>query len=189
MSTLTMTDPTQHIPPESGWIAALIVTLGATLKGLWPWLTKRLKVQAALERDRTEHSQEIEIGKVKAAEAEDRKLIRVLEGQIKAQQAEQTEMRAEVKALRAEVADLRVGQASDKAVIARLEADLARVTGERDRAQADADRLRGEREHYRMIAETATDAVRVADPRAAQQLGDEISAADEATSQAGGKPR
>lgn len=40
MSTM-MADPTQQIPPESGWIAATILALGALLKGLWPWLKQR----------------------------------------------------------------------------------------------------------------------------------------------------
>lgn len=159
-----------HQMPTEGWVAIVAAALGA--KPLWDYLTRKKTLDAAHERDRAEHSAEIELRKLTADEGKDHKLIRLLEKQVK-------DLRDEVKELRT-----RVGEAAgDKVIIATQAATITRL-------EADLARVRGERDHYRMIAETGAQAVRAAgDPHAAQQLDDEISEADEATSQAGGKPR
>lgn len=174
----TMDMPPPKMPTE-GWVLIILTALGA--KPLWDHLTARKRVAAAAEREAAEHSQEIDLRKLDAAEAEDRKLIRVLETQIK-------EMRAEVSSLRKEVGELRDERTQDKIVIATQAGTITALNAEVAALKADNARLRREREQYRSIAEVGQ---RVAEnaghTSAARQLGEEISEADEATSQAGGK--
>lgn len=151
--------------PTQGVIALLLAALGAT--PLWRYLTKRKTLDAAHERDRAEHSQEIELRKVDAAEAEDRKLIRVLEGQIK-------EMRGEIGQLRSEVNGLRSEGTHDKITIATQAGEIVALKADLKRAEAAA-------EDYRKTAEAAQQAlIDAGRPAAAQQIGDEISETAEA---------
>lgn len=174
----TMDMPPPKMPTE-GWVLIILTALGA--KPLWDHLTARKRVAAAAEREAAEHSQEIDLRKLDAAEAEDRKLIRVLEGQIK-------EMRAEVGSLRKEVGELRDERTQDKIVIATQAGTITTQASRIAALERDNARLRLDRDKYRSIAEVGQ---RVAESAghtwAASEIGDEISPADEATSQAGGK--
>lgn len=160
----TMAD---HQIPTEGWVALVAAALGA--KPLWDYLTRRKALEAAQERERAEHSQEIELRKLTADEERDHKLIRLLERQVK-------ELRDEVKELRGKVE----ASAADKVLIATQAAEITRL-------KEDNARLRRERAHYRSIAETSGEVLADTRPDAAKQILEEISEADEATSQAGGK--
>lgn len=164
-----MDNPIDKLPPEGGYYAALLLALAGVIKAALPWLRSRDAAQAKLTKEERD-----------AARAEERDLVVTL--------------KARLELVEGEVKQLRDERVADKVMIASLtakfdhaQAEIARKDAELARKDADLDRVRGEREHYRMIAETATDAVQAADPRAAQQLDDEISEADEATSQAGSK--
>lgn len=116
-------DPLPDKIPTEGVVALLIAALSAT--PLWRYLAKRRALAAEYERERAEHSQEIEVRKLTAEERKDHKLIRTLETQIK-------ELRAEVKELRTRVDDNaqdKVTIATQAATITRLEADNARLRG------------------------------------------------------------
>ena len=180
----TMDMPPPKMPTE-GWVLIILTALGA--KPLWDHLTARKRVAAAAEREAAEHSQEIDLRKLDAAEAEDRKLIRVLETQIK-------EMRAEVGSLRKEVGELRDERTQDKIVIATQAGTITTQASElkaRDeriaKLERDNARLRTERDHYRQIGMAGGEALAASRPDASRQILDEISEADDATSQAGGK--
>lgn len=183
----TMDMPPPPKIPTEGWVMIILTLLGA--KPLWDHLTARKRVAAAAEREAAEHSQEIDLRKIDAAEVEDRKLIRVLEGQIK-------EMRGEIGSLRKEVGELRDERTQDKIVIATqagtITAQAAEIKAKDERIaklERDNERLRTEREEYRAIAKAGEGvAERTGHTSAARQLGDEISAADEANSWGGKAP-
>lgn len=116
-----MMDPLPDKIPTEGVVALLIAALSAT--PLWRYMAKRRALAAEYERDRAEHSQEIEVRKLTADERKDHKLVRTLEAQIK-------ELRAEVKELRIRVdenAQDKVTIATQAVTIARLESDNARL--------------------------------------------------------------
>ena len=166
-----------HIPdkiPTEGVIALLIATLSAT--PLWRYLTRRKALEAAHERERAEHSQEIEVRKLTAEERKDHKLVRTLEAQIK-------ELRAEVKELRTRVDD----NAQDKIIIATQASEIKARDERIAKLERDNARLRTERDHYRQIGMAGGEALAASRPDASRQILDEISEADDATSQAGGK--
>jgi septal ring factor EnvC (AmiA/AmiB activator) len=117
---------TQTIPPEAGWFTAITVALAAALRGIWPWLRSRTKEHAAKEREQAAHEQALEISRLRAEENEGKKLIRVLEAQIK-------ELRVEVNTLRAEVNALRDAGTQDKILIATQAATIARLEEENAR--------------------------------------------------------
>jgi hypothetical protein len=161
-----MDNPTQ-LPPESGWIAALVLTLGGLLKGAWPWLKGREAAQHRLTAEERKVQRE-----------EDRDLVATL--------------KAELSLLKEEVKQLRDDRVADKVMVASLtakldhaEAEIIRVNA---RAAAEETRLRDERDHYRKIAEAGGHALADSRPDASRQILDEISEADEATSIPGGKP-
>jgi TolA-binding protein len=165
MSTTMDLDQIPDKIPTQGVIALLLAALSAT--PLWRYLTKRKALDAAQERDRVEHSQEIELRKVDAAEAEDRKLIRVLEGQIK-------DLRGEVLRLSGLVDGLIGERTGDKVTIATQAARIVALEADLKRAEAAA-------EDYRKTAEAAQQAlIDAGRPAAAQQIGDEISETAEA---------
>lgn len=152
---MTMTDPIQHIPPESGWYAAAALGLLGLLKAALPWLKSR---DAAHHRYTKEERD--------AQRAEERDLVVTL--------------KARLELVEGEVKQLRDERVADKVMIASL-------TGKLDHAEAEKARLRTERDHYRQIATAGGLALADSRPDAAKQILDEISEADDATSQAGGK--
>lgn len=155
----TMDMPPSKMPTE-GWVLIILTALGA--KPLWDYLTKRRAIDAAQERERAEHSAEIELRKIDADEDKDHKLIRLLERQV----------RDEVKDLRGRID----ANAEDKVTIATQAARIATL-------EADNERLRASAEDYRKAAEAAQQALYEAGrPAAAQQIGEEISEADDARS-------
>lgn len=172
MST-TMDMPPTKMPTE-GWVLIILTALGA--KPLWDHLTQRKKLETTADSARAEHSQEIELRRVDAAEAEDRKLIRVLESQIK-------EMRGELGRLSGLVDGLRDERTQDKIVIATQAAEINALKG-------DLERVRADRDHYRSLSLDGQGVLaRAGHTTAATQLLDEISEADEASSIQGGKAR
>lgn len=162
MSTLTMTDPTQHIPPESGWIAALLLALAGIFKAALPWLRSRDAAHAKLTKEERE-----------AARAEERDLVATLKAAI-------TKHEKRIAALETRVDGLITERAT-------LLTDKAELVIKLNHAEAEIARLRAERNHYRSIAETSGEALADSRPDAAKQILEEISEADEATSQAGSK--
>lgn len=159
MDNLTPSD----LPPQSGWIAALVVTLGGLLKGAWPYLRSRSDAHAKLTKEERE-----------AARAEERDLVATLKAAI-------TKHEERIRALEERVDGLITERAT-------LLTDKAELVIKLKHAEAEIARLRAERNHYRDLAETSAQAVRAAgDPYAAKQILEEISEADEATSQAGPK--
>ena len=158
-------DHTMDKMPTEGWVAIVAAALGA--KPLWDYLTRKKTLDAAQERDRAEHSAEIELRKLTADEGKDHKLIRLLEKQVK-------DLRDEVKELRTRVDEA----AGDKVLIATQTERIKQL-------EADNARLRAERDHYRSIATAGGLALADSRPDAAKQILEEISEADEATSQAG----
>lgn len=183
-----MSTTMDHLPdkiPTEGVIALLIATL--TAKPLWRYLTRRKVLDATQERERAEHSAEIELRKITAEEGRDHKLVTTLERQVK-------EMRQEIGALRKEVGELRDERTQDKIVIATQAGTITAQASElkaRDeriaKLERDNARLRTERDHYRQIGMAGGEALAASRPDASRQILDEISEADDATSQAGGK--
>lgn len=172
-----MSTTMDHLPdkiPTEGVIALLIAALSAT--PLWRYLTRRKALEAAHERERAEHSQEIEVRKLTAEERKDHKLVRTLEAQIK-------ELRQEVKELRTRVDD----NAQDKIIIATQASEIKARDERIAKLERDNARLRTERDHYRQIGMAGGEALAASRPDASRQILDEISEADDATSQAGGK--
>lgn len=166
MDNLTPSD----LPPQSGWIAALILAAAGLLKGAWPWLKSRDAAHAKLTKEERD-----------AQRAEERDLVVTLKARLEL-------VEGEVKQLRDERVADKVMIASLTAKLDHAEAEGARKDAELARKDADLARVRNEREHYRAIAEAGGMALADSRPEASRQILDEISEADEATSQAGGKP-
>lgn len=123
MST-TMAD---HQIPTEGWVAIVAAALGA--KPLWDYLTRKKTLDAAHERDRAEHSQEIELRKLTADEGKDHKLIRLLEKQVKELERRVDELTKAQALMGDERTQDKVIIATQAATITRLEADNARLRG------------------------------------------------------------
>ena len=156
MDNLTPSD----LPPQSGWIAALILAVVGLLKGAWPWLKSRDAAHAKLTKEERD-----------AQRAEERDLVITLKKRVE-------ELVAEVKTLR----DLLDASAKDRIELAKRDERIKSL-------QADLDRVREDRDRYRTIAEAGQRvAARAGQISAASELLDEISEADEATSIPGGKP-
>lgn len=156
MDNLTPSD----LPPQSGWIAALLLTLGGLLKGAWPYLKSKSAEQAKLTASERAAQRE-----------EERDLVLTLKETVGKHESkiDQLEKRLDA-ALQ---------------LITTLTSDKAELTAKLAHANAENDRIRGERDHYRSIAQTGAEALAVSRPDAAKQVLEEISEADEATSQAG----
>lgn len=120
-------DHTMDKMPTEGWVAIVAAALGA--KPLWDYLTRKKTLDAAQERDRAEHSAEIELRKLTADEGKDHKLIRLLEKQVKELERRVDELTKAQALMGDERTQDKVIIATQAATITRLEADNARLRG------------------------------------------------------------
>jgi chromosome segregation ATPase len=165
MDNLTPSD----LPPQSGWIAALILAAAGLLKGAWPWLRSRDAAHAKLTKEERD-----------AARAEERDLVATLKAAITKHEERIAALEGRVDGLISERSEL----LTDKA---ELVIKLAHANAEIERLTADNARLRDERAGYRNTAVASGTRLAEVDPAAGQQVLEEVSEADDATSQAGSK--
>lgn len=118
-------DHTMDKMPTEGWVAIVAAALGA--KPLWDYLTRKKTLDAAQERDRAEHSAEIELRKLTADEGKDHKLIRLLEKQVKELERRVDELTKAQALMGDERTQDKVIIATQAATITRLEMDNARL--------------------------------------------------------------
>lgn len=159
-----MDNPIDKLPPEGGYYAALLLAAAGIFKAALPWLRSRDAAHAKLTKEERD-----------AQRAEERDLVVTLKARLEL-------VEGEVKQLRDERVADKVMIASLTAKLDHAEAEITRITA---RAAAEEKRLRDERDHYRSIAQTGAEALAASRPDAAKQVLEEISEADEATSQAG----
>jgi chromosome segregation ATPase len=159
-----MDNPIDKLPPEGGYYAAILLALAGIFKAALPWLRSRDAAHAKLTKEERD-----------AARAEERDLVATLKTAL-------TKHEERIAALEARVDGLITERAT-------LLTDKAELVIKLAHAEDEIGRLRESRDHYRSIAEAGQRvAERAGHASAATQLADEISQADEATSQAGGKP-
>lgn len=174
----------QNLPPESGWIAAMIITLGAALKGLWPWLKSRDDAQRRLTKEERE-----------AQRQEERDLVITLNKRIDKLEKKVEDMEHE-----------RAAQTQKEAAHLQQIAALQARDAERER---ELKRVRGQREEFRQLSKKTLELVETANAAAASAidptklsismgelrrlqheadvLGAQVSEADEAVSLPGGQ--
>lgn len=167
MDNLTPSD----LPPQSGWIAALVVTLGGLLKGAWPYLRSRSDAHAKLTKEERD-----------AARAEERDLVLTLKEAVGKHEGkiEQLEKRLD------SALQLITILTKEKAT---LETDLKHTEALLDASERRVVKLEAATEQYRAIIQAAQAAlIEAGRPQAASQIGDALSDADEARSLPGVKP-
>lgn len=161
MDNLTPSD----LPPQSGWIAALVITLGGLLKGAWPYLRSRSDAQAKITKEERE-----------AARAEERDLVLTLKEAVGKHESkiEQLEKRLDA------ALQLITTLTSDKReLVTKLQhADDLLLASEKR-----VTKLEGAIEQYRAIVKDAQRLlIEAGKPQVAAQLGDALSDADDARS-------
>lgn len=157
-----MDNPIDKLPPEGGYYAALLLALAGIFKAALPWLRSRDAAHAKLTKEERD-----------AARAEERDLVATLKAAITKHEERIGSLESRVDALVTERATLLTDKAELVIKLAHAEAEIARIRSERD--------------HCRQIATAGGLALADSRPDAAKQILEEISEADEATSQAGAK--
>ena len=146
-----------------GWIVAAIGLLGTLAKYLYDRVTKRDALEHELRRDQLDHRQELTAADRLTLREEERDLVALL--------------KADLSVLREELRLLREDRVTDRALIASQGARL-------EATEVECRRLRLSRDHYRRLAITGERRLRATGAGlAADTLADEVSEADEATSQ------
>jgi len=153
-----------------GWIVAAIGLLGTLAKYLYDRVTKRDALEHELRRDQLDHRQELTAADRLTLREEERDLVALLK-------ADLSVLREELRLLREELRLLREDRVTDRALIASQGARL-------EATEVECRRLRLSRDHYRRLAITGERRLRATGAGlAADTLADEVSEADEATSQ------
>lgn len=165
----TMDNPIDKLPPEGGYYAAILLALAGIFKAALPWLRSRDAAHAKLTKEERE-----------AARAEERDLVATLKTAITKHEERIAALEARVDGLITERAELLTDKAELVIKLAHAEAEIARLN-------ADNARLRDERAAYRNTAVAGGTRLAEVDPAAGQQVLEEVSEADDATSQAGSK--
>lgn len=167
---ITVMDNPTNLPPESGWIAALILTLGGLLKGAWPYLKGQRAAQAKLTASERAAQRE-----------EDRDLVLTLKEVVGKHEGKIDQLEKRLDSALQLITTL----TSDKAELATRLKHSDELLLASDRRTT---KLEAAIEQYRVIIKDAQRLlIEAGRPQVASQLGDALSDADDARSIPGGK--
>lgn len=166
MDNLTPSD----LPPQSGWIAALLLTLGGLLKGAWPYLKSKSAEQAKLTASERAAQRE-----------EDRDLVLTLKEVVGKHESKIDQLEKRLDSALQLITTL----TSDKAELVTKLQHAGELVAASDKRVA---KLEASIEQYRAIIKDAQRLlIEAGRPQVASQLGDALSDADGARSIPGGK--